>query len=77
MGAVWVTEIAVESELVTASRIDAFIVEARRTLGQHPMTDHWGLSGGGGGSRRGAVGGTPGHIRGGGSGIVSSPPACV
>ena len=43
-GAVWVTEIAVESELVTASRIDAFIVEARRTLGQHPVTDHWGLS---------------------------------
>ena len=39
-GAVWVTEIAVESELVAASRIDAFIVEARRTLGQHPVTDH-------------------------------------
>ena len=43
-GTVWVTEIAVESELVTAFLIGAFIVEARRTLDQHPVTGHWGLS---------------------------------
>jgi hypothetical protein len=39
----FVREISVETDLLTATRIDAFVTEARRTLSQYSISSTWGV----------------------------------
>ena len=39
----FVREITVDTDLLTATRIDAFVTEARRTLSRHLLASSWGV----------------------------------